>query len=426
MRRFLPAALAITALAAASLVAVDTLTPEAVDGPEAQLTAGSELMAAPGDLVWSDEFNGAAGSAPDPSKWTHETGAHGWGNQELQNYTTSRGNSALDGNGNLVITAKRESNGSYTSARMVTKDKFERAYGRFEARIQIPRGQGIWPAFWMLGDNFPETQWPHSGEIDIMENIGREPHRVHGSIHGPGYSGGGGITGHYQHPQGWSFADDFHTFAVDWSPNKITWFVDDVAYQTFTPANVGGNKWVYDHPFFMILNVAVGGEWPGYPDGSTQFPQQMRVDYVRVYDNGAGSGGNNGGGGSGASGRITGINGMCLDVAGAVNANGTPLQIAHCNNNQAQNWTMATDGTIRAYGRCMDVTGGRTADSTPVQLWDCAGVPAQKWERTSAGQLRNPNSGKCLDAQGGSGADGTRLVIWPCHSGANQKWNVPA
>ena len=148
--------------------------------------------------------------------------AGGWGNNELQTYTDSRENSALDGNGNLVITARQERERGYTSARLTTEGKVQPKYGRLEARIQIPRGQGIWPAFWMLGGQIPNTPWPNAGEIDIMENVGYEPHLVHGTLHGPGYSGGNGITGQYMHPQGWSFADDFHTFAIDWQPGWIT------------------------------------------------------------------------------------------------------------------------------------------------------------------------------------------------------------
>ena len=263
-----------------------------------RLDARTAAEAAIGDVIWSQEFNGSAGSAPDGSVWSYDTGAGGWGNAELQNYTTSRNNSALDGQGNLVITARREGDGSYTSARLQSNNKVEVKYGRVEARIQIPRGQGIWPAFWMLGADFPQTSWPSSGEIDIMENVGKEPHRVYGTVHGPGYSGGSGITGAYQHPQSWSFADAFHTFAVDWKPGSITWSVDGNVYHQVTTASVGGNPWVFDKAYFLILNVAVGGQWPGYPDGTTQFPQQMKVDYVRVYDNGSGSGGGGGGGGS--------------------------------------------------------------------------------------------------------------------------------
>src|SRR6185436_4040225 len=198
-------------------------------GAAALVTAGlvastsTPAEAAPGDVIWSQEFNGSAGSAPDSAVWSYDTGAGGWGNAELQSYTTSRSNSALDGQGNLVITARREADGSYTSARLQSNDKVEVKYGRVEARIQIPRGQGIWPAFWMLGGDFPQNSWPSSGEIDIMENVGKEPHRIYGTVHGPGYSGGSGITGMYQHPQNWSFADTFHTYAVDWKPGSITW-----------------------------------------------------------------------------------------------------------------------------------------------------------------------------------------------------------
>ncbi|WP_420368553.1 glycoside hydrolase family 16 protein [Curtobacterium sp. L1-20] len=249
------------------------------------LTASAPANAANGDVVWSQDFDGPAGTAPDRSAWTNETGAGGWGNNELENYTDSRDNSALDGQGNLVITARREADGSYTSARLTTQGKYTPQYGRVEARIQIPRGQGIWPAFWMLGADLPQVGWPNSGEVDVMENVGYEPATVHGTVHGPGYSGGQGITSSYQHPQGWSFADTFHTFAVDWKPGSITWSVDGVAYKTVTTADTGSNPWVFDKPFFIVLNLAVGGNWPGYPDGTTQFPQQMKVDYVRVIDN---------------------------------------------------------------------------------------------------------------------------------------------
>jgi beta-glucanase (GH16 family) len=249
------------------------------------LSASAPANAAHGDVIWSQEFDGAAGSAPDRSVWTNETGGGGWGNNELENYTDSRDNSALDGNGNLVITAKRAADGSYTSARLSTQGKYTPQYGRIEARIQIPRGQGIWPAFWMLGSDLPQAGWPQSGEVDIMENVGYEPATVHGTVHGPGYSGGQGITSSYVHPQGWSFADTFHTFAVDWKPGSITWSVDGVDYKTVTTADTNGNPWVFDKPFFIVLNLAVGGNWPGNPDGTTQFPQQMKVDYVRVIDN---------------------------------------------------------------------------------------------------------------------------------------------
>lgn len=241
-------------------------------------------------LVWSDEFNGANGSPVDSSKWVSETGGGGWGNNELE-YYTSRPQNAFQQDGNLVIKVLSEkytgTDGvarDYTSARLKTLGKFSQTYGRFEARIKIPRGQGIWPAFWMLGTDIDKPGWPDCGEIDIMENIGKEPALVHGTIHGPEYSGANGIGAPYALPDGHSFADDFHVFAVEWEPKAIRFYVDDHLYKTLTPADLpNGTKWVYDHPFFILLNVAVGGGWPGSPDATTVFPQTMLVDYVRVY-----------------------------------------------------------------------------------------------------------------------------------------------
>ena len=244
-------------------------------------------------LVWSDEFDGPAGSSFDRTKWTADTGGSGWGNQERELYTTRTENIALDGNGHLVITALAEPADAndtcwygrcrYTSARIKTAGLFSQAYGRFEARIRIPRGQGLWPAFWMLGDNINTVGWPKTGEIDIMENIGKEPATVHGTMHGLGYSGAGGIGGPYTLGSG-TFADDYHVYAVEWNPNSITWFVDATSYFVTSLGSIpAGSAWVYDHPFFLLLNVAVGGGWPGDPDATTTFPQTMLVDYVRVY-----------------------------------------------------------------------------------------------------------------------------------------------
>lgn len=375
--------------------------------------------------TWSDEFDGAAGSAPNGSKWTLETGGSGNGNHELQYYTNSTRNASLDGSGHLVITAQRNTDQGlqcwygtcqYTSARLNTARTFTQAYGRYEARIKIPRGQGIWPAFWMLGDNLGSAGWPNSGELDIMENIGKEPGSVHGTIHGPGYSGAEGIGAAYTLPNGRAFADDYHTFAVDWSPNAITWSVDGQNYQTRTPADLGGDRWVFDHPFFIILNLAVGGDWPGSPDGSSTYPQTMTVDYVRVSTSG--------GSGGGTTGPIRGIGGMCVDVAGASSADGTPIQLHGCNGVDAQKWTLGSDDTVRALGKCLDVQSGSAADGAVVQLWTCNGTGAQKWTHTAANDLTNVGSNKCLDAKGNSSADGTRLQIWTCNGGANQKWTL--
>jgi len=246
-------------------------------------------------LAWSDEFNGPAGSAVDGTKWVAEVGngSNGWGNHQREYNTNSTKNAAMDGAGNLVITAIKETLGKkyrcwygecqYTSARLKTQGRFEQAYGRFEARIRVPYGQGIWPAFWMLGNNIQTAGWPNCGEIDIMEHIGREPYTVYGTIHGPGYSGASGIGAPYTLTSA-RFTDDFHVFAVEWEPNQIRWYVDGNLYQTRTPADLPtGSAWVFDHPHFLILNLAVGGYWPGDPDSTTVFPQKMYVDYVRVY-----------------------------------------------------------------------------------------------------------------------------------------------
>jgi hypothetical protein len=236
-------------------------------------------------LTWRDEFEGPAG-AIDGTKWGIETGGDGFGNNELELYTNRTDNVALDGQGSLVITARRESLGGrdFTSGRINSGGRFSQAYGRFEARIQIPRGQGIWPAFWTLGANIGDVSWPACGEIDIMENIGRELGINHGSLHGPGYFGGNAITGSYTLPNGGNLSDGFHDYAIEWEPNVVRWYVDGQLYETRTPGDLpNGTRWVYDHPFFIILNVAIGGNFPGSPDGSTVFPQKMKVAWVRVY-----------------------------------------------------------------------------------------------------------------------------------------------
>lgn len=237
-------------------------------------------------LVWEDNFDGAAGSSPDASKWTYDigTGVNGWGNNELQYYTDRPENVSLDGNGNLVITAIAENfNGSpYSSARITTKGLFSQTYGRFEARIKTPFGPGLWPAFWMLGDDIDVVGWPFCGEIDVMELRGQEPSRIHGSVHGPGYSGGNAVTDTFDLSDG-RFDTEFHVFAVEWGEGFVEYFVDGQLYLRLTPNDVPGD-WVYDDDFFMILNVAVGGSFVGFPSPTgTRFPQTMTVDYVRVY-----------------------------------------------------------------------------------------------------------------------------------------------
>ncbi|MFC9154832.1 RICIN domain-containing protein [Streptomyces bauhiniae] len=385
-------------------------------GPARADTAAAPAVAA---ATFSDSFDGPAGSAVDGSKWTLETGDN-VNNHERQYYTSGTKNAALDGQGHLVITAKRENPANYqcwygscqyTSARLNTSGKFNAQYGHVEARMKIPRGQGMWPAFWMLGT---PVNWPDSGEIDVMENVGFEPSTVHGTIHGPGYSGSGGIGAGYSLPNGQAFADAFHTYAVDWAPDSITWTVDGNVYQRRTPADLGGRTWVFNKPFFLILNLAVGGYWPGDPDGSTQFPAQLVVDSVSVTTSGGSTGGK----------AIRGLAGKCADVAAANSANGTPVQLYDCNGSAAQQWTVGSDGTIRALGKCLDLKDNGTADGTPLQLWDCAGSANQKWVVSSANDIVNPQANKCLDVTGANSANGTRLQLWTCNGTAAQKWTV--
>ena len=235
-------------------------------------------------LVMQDEFDVAG--APNNAIWAYDIGTgsnkDGWGNGELQNYTSRPENIQVK-DGMLQITAKKESyNGSqYTSARILTKGLFSQKYGRFEARIKMPYGQGMWPAFWLLGDETNESVWPNIGEIDIMEYKGQEPTTVHGTVHGPGYSGGNAITKSFTLPNS-RFDNDFHIFGVEWGKDYINFYVDDKLYNQITPDKVTG-KWVYDHPFYIILNLAVGGNYVGSPNSTTIFPQTMLVDYVRVY-----------------------------------------------------------------------------------------------------------------------------------------------
>ena len=269
-------------------------TPAPAATPSATPTAaGAGTTATPAagpafgwQLTWSDEFNGTAGSPPDPAKWSHDTGGSGWGNSELEDYTDSTANAALSGTGQLAITARTTGTAGqtcwygpcrYTSARLVTAGHFAQAYGQISARIKLPSGQGIWPSFWALGSNFPTVGWPQSGQIDIMTTHGASPATVSAGLIGPGL-------------QTWSadtlapgaLSAGYHTFTADWYPDHVSFLVDGHLYATQYAAAAGAG-WVFNHPFFLILNLAVGGTVPGSPGPATTFPQQMLVDWVRVY-----------------------------------------------------------------------------------------------------------------------------------------------
>jgi len=233
-------------------------------------------------LVMQDEFD--EDGAPNSTYWSYNigTGSNGWGNNELQYYTDRPENVVVE-DGMLKITARRElyMGSNYTSARILTKGKVEQKYGRIEARIKLPLGQGLWPAFWMLGSDIDEVGWPACGEIDIMEYLGNNPTTVLGTVHGPGYSAGESISKSYTLPNS-RFDTDFHIFGIEWGEDYINYYIDDVLYNQITPEDVPG-EWVFDQPFYIILNMAVGGNLPGSPNAETAFPQTMLVDYIRIY-----------------------------------------------------------------------------------------------------------------------------------------------
>jgi len=261
---------------------VPSPTPTATRPPLPTVTPSADW-----ELIWSDEFDAPDGSMPDPEKWSFNTGGGGWGNAERQYYTDRRENAVIE-DGSLLICARDDEDHRgyrYTSARLVTKGKGDWTYGRIEVRARLPQGQGIWPAIWMLPSHMDYGGWPMGGEIDIMEMVGHDPIRVHGTLH---YGNPHTFTGDdYVLRTGETFADDYHVFALEWEPGEIRWYVDGYHYQTqtewFTSKRDTAYPAPFDRPFHLILNVAVGGHWPGSPDDTTQFPQCMAVDYVRVY-----------------------------------------------------------------------------------------------------------------------------------------------
>ena len=242
-------------------------------------------------LLWSDEFNGAAGQLPDPTKWTYDVGFDCCGNNEIETYTNSPNNVFQDGHGNLVIRALKDSSGNYTSGRIKTEGLFQFTYGRVESRIKLPYGEGVWPAFWMLGADITSVSWPQCGEVDIMENFGPAGNDIstnNGSLHGPGYTGAL-VGAPYTLPYGQTVSDDYHVYAIEWSPNSMRYYVDGALYETQTPSTIpAGSQWVFNNsPFFLILNQAIAGpdtgSFVGTPNSTTPFPSDLVVDYVRVY-----------------------------------------------------------------------------------------------------------------------------------------------
>jgi beta-glucanase (GH16 family) len=276
----------VTAVAQAAPSHSGTSTHQVVKTKAATAKSKHNLRAAH-KLIWHDEFDGATGAPPDPTKWQVVTGAGGWGNHELEDYTSRASNVSLDGKGHLAITAEHGTYADggatrhYTSGRIQTKGLYQSRYGQIEAKIKLPAGKGLWPAFWALG---ADGTWPAGGEIDVMESIGSKPSTIFGTIHGPqaGTPRGYAISA-TEHAHS-SLAKGFHVFGVNWSPTKIVFTLDGVPYATRTPSDLNAKQsWVFNKPFYLLLNMAVGGTWPGNPNAASRFPATMLVDWVRVY-----------------------------------------------------------------------------------------------------------------------------------------------
>ena len=386
--------------------------------------------------VFSDDFNGGAGSGVD-SQWMYDTGpGSNFGTGEIETMTNSTSNVYLDGNGDLNITALGSGN-SWTSGRIQTTSANvgAPAGGQLEvtASIQQPNpssGLGYWPAFWMLGPG----QWPENGEIDIMEDVNARS-QVAGTIHcgtdpggpcnepngiGSGLTSCGGCQTGY------------HTYTMilnrtNTSNESVTFYLDGNQYFSVSEAQVGTSTWqaAFDHNLSIIFDLAMGGGFPNgvcgctTPTGSTTSGGTMSVQYVAAYTT-------TGGGGGGTGGPIVGYGGLCVDVRGANSANFTPVQVYTCNGSSAQQWTVVQAGsTLHALGKCMDINGGGTANGTTVDLYDCNNTAAQVFIPQSNGSLYNPQSGRCLDDTNWSTTPGTQLQIWDCSGNANQQWNLP-
>jgi beta-glucanase (GH16 family) len=412
----------------------------------AALVAPAAVPGAPAGFTttWSDDFNGAANTGID-GNWKYDTGpGSSFGTGEIETMTSSTSNVFQDGSGHLVLKALHSGSNptsGWTSGRVETNAAtFGAPAGgvvRMQASIQQPNlntsnGAGYWPAFWMLGSTLRSgTPWPTSGEVDILEDINSRS-SVFGTLH-CGVNPGGpcnestGIGSGERACSGCQTG--YHTYAVEidrsTSPEQIRWYLDGNNYFTVRANQVDATTWAnaVDHPFFIILDLAMGGGFPnafgGGPFASTVSGGAMNIDYVAVYNKAPG-----GGGGGGGTGPIHGYGGKCVDVSGSNTANGTAIQLWTCNGTGAQNWTHVGN-TFQALGKCMDVTSAGTANGTKVQLWDCNGTGAQSWTVGANGSLVNTNSGRCLDATGPSSADGTRLQIWDCAGSANQSWTLP-
>ncbi len=421
----------------------------AVFGCAALLTVPRPAYAQTGTLVWSDEFNGPANALPDSGKWTYDTGGGGFGNGELEtycspSYTTApcvagRPNAFQDGNGNLIIQVRRDSSGQWTSARLKTQGIYQPQYGQIEARIKYPVAAGLWPAFWMLGADIGSVGWPQSGEQDIMEWVqSYGPNTTSSTSHGPGYSGGNGIGARYTFPNGGRVDDgNYHTYGVVWSPNQLQYYRDSPTnvFFTLTPASLpSGTQWVFNNPFFLLLNYAVGsGGFPGATDGTTPASANMVVDYVRVYQNNGGS--------APPPANLNGTHvlapanapGLVLDDNSSSTAAGNKIQIWSANGTGAQKWVFNNSGvqpagyyniavSLGAY--CATASGANSG--APVNLQPCNGSSGQAWQASASGSgyVLHPanNTALCMDVQGSGTSSGTQVQAWTCNGTNAQLW----
>jgi hypothetical protein len=427
-----PAGPASAASPAAAMAAQRAAAPAAVPAPPSGWST-----------VFSDDFNGAAGSAPSAS-WKYDTGpGSSFGTGEIETMTSSAANGSLDGNGDLNLTALNQG-GSWTSSRIqtTTANVGAPAGGELEVTASIKQpspasGLGYWPAFWMLGPG----QWPENGEIDILEDVNALSEHS-GTLH-CGVDPGGPCnetTGIGSGLQGCSGCQSgFHTYSMivnrtNTAAESVTWYLDGNQFFQVTEGQVGTSTWqaAVDHNFSIIFDLAMGG---GYPNGvcgctspasGTSSGATMSVAYVAAYSTSSSAPPPPPPPPAGSTGPIVGYGGLCVDDRSSSTANFNPIQIYTCNGTQAQQWTVVPAGsTLHVLGKCMDVNGGGTADGTTVDLYDCNSTAAQVFIPQSNGSLLNPQSGKCLDDTNWSTTPGTQLQIWDCTGNANQKWTVP-
>jgi beta-glucanase (GH16 family) len=374
------------------------------------------------NLVWSDEFNG---TSLDTSNWAYEigTGSGGWGNNELQYYTSRPENIQVTG-GNLAITARKESYGgmNYTSARIKTQGLKSFTYGKMEARIKLPSGQGLWPAFWMLGTNINNVSWPYCGEIDIMERVNNNS-VVNGTVHwdANGYASYGQVSGNLDFSQ-------YHVYSIEWDSSYIRWFVDGTQYNEFYIGNNTGNTEEFQKSFFLLLNLAVGGNWPGSPNSSTPFPSQMLVDYVRVYQAASSTNIVNGG----VYTLTAKCSGKVLDVKDVSTADGGKMH--QWTNYTASNQQFRVEDMGNGYykltaihsGKVLDVPNSSTSTGVQLQQWTNNNTDAQRWKIVDVGggyyKLISKANGLAMDVSGSSTADGAIVQQWTDNGSDAQKW----